>query len=95
MSLEFLAFLGTALVAIAYIPQIVHLIAKHCAYGISIKAWLMWLFAGLLILPHTIVSGDNVFIFLISTQIVAVSFIVAFSYFHQEKVCQEHKHKFL
>jgi len=36
-----------------------------------------------------------VFIFLISAHIVAISFITAFSYFHQGKVCEEHKHKFL
>lgn len=95
MTLEFIAFIGTLLVAGAYIPQIAHLIAKHCAYGISVKAWLIWLFATLLILPHTILAGDRVFIFLISAHLIAISFIVVFSYFHQEKVCQEHKHKIL
>lgn len=95
MNLETLAFIGTALVVSAYIPQIAHLITKHCAYGISVKAWLIWLFATLLILPHTIVIGDRVLIFLISTHIIAISFIVFFSYFHQARVCQKHKHKIL
>ncbi|MBI2024957.1 MAG: hypothetical protein HYT03_02650 [Candidatus Harrisonbacteria bacterium] len=95
MNLELLAFIGTILVAIAYIPQIVHLITKHCAYGISVKAWLLWFFATLLILPHAIAVGDRVLIFLISAHIIAISFIVIFSYFHQAKVCDEHKHKFL
>lgn len=95
MSLESVAFAGTLLVAGAYIPQIFHLIAKHCAYGISIKAWSLWLLATLLILPHTILVGDKVFIFLISAHIIAISFIVVFSYFHQGGVCQEHKHKIL
>lgn len=95
MSLETLAFVGTALVASAYIPQILHLITKHCAYGISVKAWFIWLFATLLILPHTLVVGDRVLIFLISAHIIAISFIVVFSYFHQAKICQEHKHRIL
>ena len=91
MSLELLAFIGTLLVAFAYIPQISHLIVKHCAYGISVKAWLIWLFATILILPQAIAIGELVFIFLISTHIIAISFIVVFSYFHQKKVCEEHK----
>lgn len=95
MTLQIIAFFGTILVAAAYIPQIAHLITKHCAYGISVRAWLLWFFATLLILPHTIAVGDRVLIFLISAHIVAISFITVFSYFHQEKVCEEHKHKFL
>lgn len=95
ISLEFLAFIGTILVAIAYIPQIVHLITQHCAYGISVRAWLLWFIATLLILPHTIAVGDRVFIFLMLANLIAIFFIVFFSYFHQAKVCDAHKYKFL
>lgn len=91
MSLESIAFIGTVLVAIAYIPQITHLIAKHCAYGISVKAWLLWFLATLLILPHTIFVGDRALIFLVSTHALAISFIVVFSYFHQDRICEKHK----
>jgi len=91
MNLETLAFVGTVLVATAYIPQIMHLITAHCAYGLSIKAWFIWLVATLFILPHTIVVGDAVLVFLISTHIIAISFIVVFSYFHQGHVCKKHK----
>jgi len=86
-----LAFIGTVLVAIAYIPQIIHLIRSHCAYGISVKAWAMWLIATLLIFPHALVAQDTVFVFLLSTHIVAIAFILVFSYFHQDKVCPKHK----
>lgn len=91
MSLELLAFIGTGLVAVAYIPQIAHLIVKHCAYGISVRAWTIWLIATVFILPHTIFTKDLVFIFLISSHLTAISFIVVFSYYHQGKVCKEHK----
>ena len=91
MNLELLALIGTLLVAVAYIPQITHLIAKHCAYGISVKAWSMWLVATLLILPHTLTLGDPVFIFLILAHTIAISFIVVFSYFHQGKTCPQHR----
>lgn len=91
MSLEFLAFLGTILIAFAYIPQIAHLIRKHCAYGISVSAWFIWLIATILILPHAIFSGDPVFTVLIFIHIIAISFIATFAYFHQDKVCKNHK----
>ena len=86
-----LAFIGTVLVAIAYIPQIIHLIRNHCAYGISIKAWAIWFVATLLIFPHALAAQDTIFVFLLSTHIIAIAFILVFSYFHQDKVCPEHK----
>jgi len=85
------AFLGTIIVAVAYIPQIVHLIRKHCAYGISIGAWGLWLFAALLLLPHAIILKAPIFIVLFSIQIIAILFILIFSYFHQDKFCGKHK----
>jgi hypothetical protein len=91
MTFENVAFLGTILVAVAYIPQIFHLLVKHCAYGISIRAWLMWLIATALIYPHTLAAKDTVFISLMSVQLVAISFVLVFSYFHQGKVCKVHK----
>ncbi|MCR4328453.1 MAG: PQ-loop repeat-containing protein [Patescibacteria group bacterium] len=91
MNLEFLAFVGTALVAIAYVPQIVHIIAKHCAYGISLKAWLIWLVASILIIPHALESQNNVFIVLQVVNIVAIVFILFFTYFHGQKICKVHK----
>lgn len=90
-TINILALLGTIIVAVAYIPQIIHLIRKHCAYGISIGAWGMWLFAAFLLLPHAIILKDLVFISLFIVQIVAILFILIFSYFHQNKVCDKHK----
>lgn len=91
MSLELLAFLGTALVAIAYIPQITHLVVKHCAYGISIKAWTIWLVAAVLVLPHAIASANRVFFTLQVINVVAIFLIIVFSVFHQNQVCEKHK----
>ena len=90
-TIDTIAFLGTIIVAVAYIPQIVHLIHKHCAYGISIRAWGMWLLAAFLLLPHAIILKDSIFIALFVIQIVAILFILIFSYFHQGKFCNKHK----
>lgn len=91
MNWELLAFAGAALVAIAYIPQIAHLIVKHCAYGISVRAWLLWLIAALLILPHAVTSGNTVFMTLQLINMAAILFILVFSLFHQKKVCERHR----
>jgi uncharacterized protein with PQ loop repeat len=59
---EYFAFVGAIITAIAYIPQIAHLVRKHCAFGISIRAWVCWLIAALLIFPHAWVMKSVVFI---------------------------------
>lgn len=88
---EIFGFIGAALVAIAYAPQIAHIIAKHCAYGISVKAWLLWLIASLLILPHALTSGNTVFIILQLINASSILFILIFSQFHQKKICEKHR----
>lgn len=91
MSYETLGFIGTLLVAGAYIPQVSHIITKHCAYGISMMAWSVWLLASFLIIPHALESQNNVFIALQIINIVAIVFILFFTYFHRQKVCRAHK----
>lgn len=88
---EILGFIGAALVAIAYVPQIAHIITKHCAYGISVKAWLLWLVASLLILPHALTSGNTVFMILQPINAISILFILIFSRFHQKKICKKHR----
>lgn len=89
--LNFLALIGAVLVAVAYLPQIGHLIRLHCAYGINTKAWFIWLIASLLIFPYALTTGDKIFIILQSINITAITFILIFSYLHQGKECGEHK----
>jgi len=50
--MEVLGWVGTALVIIAYYPQIHHLYVERCAWGISIITWLIWLVASLLLLIY-------------------------------------------
>lgn len=90
----YLGFLGTILVAVAYVPQIAHLVKEHCAVGISLNAWAMWLAAGFMMLPNAMISKSTVFTILLLVQIVLGAFILVFAYFHKGKggVCPIHGH---
>lgn len=50
--MEALGWAGTALVIVAYYPQIHHLYVERCAWGISRLTWLIWLIASLLLLIY-------------------------------------------
>ena len=49
---------GTALVVVAYYPQIHHLLAERCAWGISVLTWLIWLVASVLLLTYHLVRRE-------------------------------------
>src|SRR5215213_4696923 len=50
--MEILGWAGTALVVVAYYPQIHHLYVERCAWGISQLTWLIWLAASSLLLVY-------------------------------------------
>lgn len=50
--MEILGWAGTTLVVVAYYPQIHHLYAERCAWGISRLTWLIWLAASALLLVY-------------------------------------------
>lgn len=47
---QMIGWVGTALVVIAYLPQIYHLLVQKCAWGISILTWVIWLAGSVLLL---------------------------------------------
>src|SRR5215217_3636458 len=59
--MEFLGWVGTALVIVAYIPQIHHLSVEKCAWGSSITTWLIWLLASTLLLTYCVLRSDSMF----------------------------------
>ena len=61
LKMEMLGWAGTALVIVAYVPQIRHLYVEKCAWGISISTWLIWLVAGVLLLSYCIFRNDTLF----------------------------------
>jgi uncharacterized protein with PQ loop repeat len=50
--MDILGWLGTALVVIAYYPQIHHLLVERCAWGISVSTWVIWFVASVLLLVY-------------------------------------------
>lgn len=57
--MEIIGWVGTALVVIAYYPQIHHLWVESCAWGISISTWLIWLVASVLLLAYCIFRSET------------------------------------
>jgi len=49
---EITGWAGTALVIIAYVPQIRHLYFEKCAWGISVTTWVIWAVAAVLLLSY-------------------------------------------
>ncbi len=56
--MEIIGWIGTALVVIAYYPQIHHLWVESCAWGISVSTWLIWLAASILLLAYCIFRSE-------------------------------------
>jgi uncharacterized protein with PQ loop repeat len=89
---KWIGFIGTALVIIAYLPQIHHLIAERCSGGISIKAYVLWLMAGFLMLVHAAAIEDTVFMALQGYQIGASALVIFFGRKYKDLVCEAHRH---
>jgi hypothetical protein len=56
--MEILGWAGTALVIVAYVPQIRHLYFEKCAWGISVSTWVIWLVASVLLLSYCILRYE-------------------------------------
>ena len=59
LNMEVMGWAGTALVIVAYYPQIHHLYVERCAWGISQLTWLIWLAASALLLTYCILRGET------------------------------------
>lgn len=90
MNVEWLGFLGTSLVVLAYLPQLVHLAREHCTAGLSLIAYATWAVAGALLLAYAVALGDVVFIALQSYHILATSLIVFFLLRYKGQYCEAH-----
>jgi lipid-A-disaccharide synthase-like uncharacterized protein len=74
LKMEMLGWIGTALVIVAYVPQLRHLYVEKCAWGISIATWLIWLIAGALLLSYCVFRNDTLFTFV---QVINITAILA------------------
>lgn len=94
---EILGFIGTGLVAVAYVPQILHLHKEHCSAGISVKAYSLWCAASALFLAHAVMIRDTVFILVQLINLVAIAVITVLVRRYERHICsthlQTHSHK--
>ena len=88
---EIAAFIGVALAAAAYLPQILHLVREHCAAGISTSAFGAWLLASLLITSHAVATREVVFIALGTVQIMATAIVLFYAKRYASSFCRGHE----
>ena len=88
---QLLGFAGTVIVAVAYLPQILHLTKEHCSAGVSVRAWVLWLLASALIFTHAFDVFDYVFMALQVVNIVAIVLIIVMAKRYTRMVCASHK----
>ena len=88
---QILGFVGTGLVIVGYVPQILHLVKERCTAGISIPAFSLWCAASLLFLVHATMIGDAVFVLVQIVNLVAGGLIVVFCKRYEGEVCPFHR----
>jgi len=87
--MEIIGWIGTTLVIIAYYPQIHHLWAEKCAWGISITTWMVWLFASALLLIYAALRGDILFVIVQIINIIAILATIILAR-RSNKICPYH-----
>lgn len=87
---EILGFAGTGVVAVAYVPQIIHLHKEHCSAGISLKAYSLWCVSSALFLIHAVMIRDTVFIVVQLINLVAIAVITILVKRYGRHVCLRH-----
>ena len=87
MGTEILGFIGALLIVVAYVPQIKHIVSEHCAGGISMKSWIVWFVATVLILIHALTTTDLVFKLLQVINLIAILVVVGLINVYGDRVC--------
>lgn len=89
LKIEMLGWAGTALVIVAYVPQILHLYVEKCAWGISISTWLIWLVAGAVLLSYCLFRNDTLFTFVQGINITAIVMTIMLAR-RSNRICPYH-----
>ena len=71
--MEVIGWVGTALVVLAYYPQIHHLYVERCAWGISRLTWLIWLAASALLLTYCALRRELLMCLVQGVNIIAIA----------------------
>ncbi|GMQ85844.1 MAG: hypothetical protein BMS9Abin07_1412 [Acidimicrobiia bacterium] len=89
-SIQWLGFAGMGLVAVAYVPQVIHLLKARCTAGVSSSAYLVWSVSASFLLVYAITVRDPVFIALQGYQLAALTSIYVLSRRRKGQPCDEH-----
>lgn len=84
-------FIGTIIVAAGYLPQIIHIAKEGCSAGVSVRAWLCWLVASLLIFSHALALMDVVFMALQVVNVAAILCIIVLARRYERMTCASHR----
>ena len=87
--MEVLGWVGTALVVVAYYPQIHHLYVERCACGISQLTWLIWLAASTLLLLYCLVRREAMLSVVQAVNIAAIAATLLLVR-RSDRVCPHH-----
>jgi uncharacterized protein with PQ loop repeat len=87
--MEFIGWIGTVLVVIAYYPQIHHLWVERCAWGISVSTWIIWLIASTLLLIYCAVGGQVLLSIVQVCNLAAIILTIALVW-RSNRVCPYH-----
>jgi uncharacterized protein with PQ loop repeat len=90
---KIMGFSGTGIVAVAYIPQIRHLLKEHCSAGISVRAYSLWFLAAVLFLVHAARIKDVAFVFVQVVNLAAICAIVIYCKRYENQMCLTHLKK--
>ncbi len=90
--MEFIGWIGTALVIVAYIPQIRHLYVEKCAWGISLTTWWIWLVSSVLLLVYAAMDGSMLFVLVQAINMLAIVTTIILANL-SEKVCPYHQRR--
>ena len=88
---QVLGLVGTMIVAIGYLPQILHLAREHCSAGISVSAWWIWLVSSVLIATHAFGVFDLVLITLQTVNIIAITLTIYLARRYEGMTCAFHR----
>jgi lipid-A-disaccharide synthase-like uncharacterized protein len=86
---EIIGWIGTFLVIIGYGPQIRHLWAERCAWGISLWMWFIWLFSSGLLLAYSLYRDDLLFIIVQLINILAIAATILLTR-RSDRICPHH-----
>jgi uncharacterized protein with PQ loop repeat len=87
---HWLGTIGTALVIIAYIPQIRHLLVARCGAGVSLGAYVIWCSASTLLCVYAIIADEPIFVLLQGYHAVACALILGLSVKYKGSRCPLH-----